>query len=91
MADSRLRCIRVTLAPGVFQVAVKSDEVGVALDLIQCDYAGPEIRFAVNGHYVKQFLELAGDGRGAIKVEAPDKMIRFETPGWAYCVMPMRG
>ena len=83
----------LTLTADALLVAAQNVEVGSADERITAQYAGPEIRVAVNAEYVSDFADVAGAEQ--VTVEAKDDISQMvwrplDASGYVYVVMPMR-
>jgi len=88
-ADARSRSVRFTLTLDKIALRGEGVERGCAIDAVAMDWKWPSLEFALNGTYLKQFLELV-DGPVSFCAKDAHTQFRFEVPGWCYIAMPMR-
>jgi DNA polymerase III subunit beta len=48
--------VKVALAPGTLRLSASSQELGEAEEVLEIDYAGPELTIAFNSRYVLDAL-----------------------------------
>lgn len=57
------QAVYFTVANDALMLSTSSAEVGSADEKVACDYAGPTLKVCMNGSYVLDFLDVAGDER----------------------------
>lgn len=95
LTGDRARAVRLQVGPGVLVVSTANPDMGEAVEELECEYEGPEIRLGINPDYLCQFLAAVESEK--VRLEMKDENSQcvgypVETPDKRYlCViMPMR-
>jgi DNA polymerase III subunit beta len=93
MADERNKPVKVALAPGTLRLSASSQELGEAEEVLEIDYAGPELTIAFNSRYVLDALSPVAAEAVVFEFKdslSPGVVRSTEDDGYCCVIMPMR-
>lgn len=95
MTDARSHSMRMVLADQTMKLEAPATDLGDALSLISCEYAGPEIVTTVNCSYLEDWLNVCPTEKGKLELNDGQQQLVFRPVGdlkttSRYILMPMR-
>ena len=95
MSDEKLRAIKVAFSPGTAELTASSADAGEAREVIEVDFAGPELSIGFNPQYLLDFMGACGSEAVNILVKDAETQGMLSPAGsseldYRYVVMPMK-
>lgn len=93
MAQDHAAAITVSLEGGRMQLSARHVEVGEAVDSLPVEYAGKEIKIALNGRYVQDMLTASSAPKMVLSITGDMEPVRMRPAGdeaHVYVLMPVR-
>ena len=93
LVEQKSRKVVFSLSDGALTIMSKESELGVATEELPCEYAGPEMSFAVNCMYMSEPLREIGSQTVTMEFSDVNKAITLKpTPdeGYTNIIMPMQ-
>jgi DNA polymerase III subunit beta len=93
MADERNKPVKVALTAGTLRLSASSQELGEAEEVLEVDYAGPELTIAFNSRYVLDALSPVEAEAVVFEFKdslSPGVVRSTEDDGYRCVIMPMR-
>jgi DNA polymerase-3 subunit beta len=91
--EQKSRKVVFSLAEGALTISSKESELGIASEVVDCDYRGPDASFAVNCLYMMEPLKEIGSETVSLEFSDVNKAITLKPQpedGYLNVIMPMQ-